>query len=135
MVYRHTSGGGGAPITTNSPIYDYSTGNGGSAPPTLDRAKFQTNKVNRVLPAPTGEGLGLLNKDMAKAGTAPSGSQMPFGPGKHEAAGVSVPPIGQRGAKLSPQTARGIPIRDDFNRRASAHELYSRSAGRRPTGK
>jgi hypothetical protein len=137
MPFTHRSSGGGAPIQTNSPIYDYSTGNGGAAPPTLDRAKFKTNAVNRVLPSPTGEAKGLLRNDMAKAKSVPSGGQYPFGPGKHEAFNVTAP---NRTARLKPAVERGIPsggaqARDSFNRRAGIHEQYGRNAGRRPSGK
>jgi hypothetical protein len=81
----HKSGGGGAPIETTSPIYDY-YGNGGPLPPMTD--KWPADKWTAKLPKAKGERDSY--NDSTPARDSESGAHLVFGPGKSDS-GATAP--------------------------------------------
>ena len=110
-MVKHLSTGGGAPITSSSPIYEYGVDTGNPKPPMTD--SWPADRVTRKLPLPVGE------TPKTYSGVTPpryseSGSNYPFKAGKSAVPNVNTP--SGKAAGLDRGTARGIPDRDSFNR-------------------
>jgi hypothetical protein len=107
--YAHRAGGSGEITYTTSPIYDYSTGNGGPKPP-LHKGSYPADVATHKHPATVGE------RDRYNGSTDPrwseSGANYPFKAGKTAAPNVTAP----RGAAASLDNPRGVPYQDRFNR-------------------
>jgi hypothetical protein len=106
--YAHRAGGSGEITYTTSPIYDYSTGNGGEKPP-LHRGEYPADVVTHKHPAPKGE------RDRYDGSTDPRWSESGanyagFGPGKSAA-----PNVMPRRSAAPLNNPRGIPYQDKFN--------------------
>jgi hypothetical protein len=100
VKYSHRCGGSSHTICTNSPIYDYSTGNGGRAP---EYGKHgSTDSIQHKLQAPMGERKGVYNdKTSPKAAEGPGG-HYPRGSGKSDSMGVTA-------KRNGPGLDRGVP--------------------------
>jgi hypothetical protein len=109
VKYTHRSGGGGAPIVTTSPIYQYGVDNGCPEPPMTD--SFPSDRWTGMLQKPKGEKPRYYD-DSTPPKYSESGAQYPFKPGKSATPSVTAP----RGAK-SPYdrgVPKGIPERNRF---------------------
>jgi hypothetical protein len=107
--YVHKSGGGGAPIETTSPVFEYGVITGNPKPPMTDR--WPSDVWTAKLPLPKGERPKFYN-DSTPPKYSESGAHFGFGPGKSASASTNPPKTGA--GPLDQGVRQGIPNRNRF---------------------
>jgi hypothetical protein len=142
MVFRHTAGNshrsmkmGDGSFETKSPIYDYSTGNGGMEP--VHTNNFPAGKCTRMHKSPAGETPKMWS-DKTPPSYSPSGSNY-SGPMSGSGAGKTAYPqksADKRTYPLNIGLKRQMNRRSDFDQRAgTVGTSMDHAAGRRPSKK